>query len=120
MFDFMAEVLSFEDWKFISYDYRVAIPSYKRAEILKNKTLKVLSESNVPSEKIDVFVADEKEKELYEKTLEPGTYSKIIVGQKGMRAIRNFIQDYYPEGQRIVNLDDDVEKIQIMKDEKTI
>ena len=120
MFDFTAKVLSFEDWKFTPCDYRVAIPSYKRAEILKNKTLKVLSESNVPSEKIDVFVADEKEKELYEKTLIAGTYSRIIIGVPGMRRIRNFIQDFYDEGDMIVNLDDDIEKIERFVDEKTI
>lgn len=125
LFDFedTIEIEKFEDWKknsFQKFDYRIAIPTYKRHETLKNKTLKILKDKGIDFNLIDVFVADETEKELYEKTLEPETYSKIIVGQKGMRAIRNFIQDYYPEGQMVVNLDDDVEKIQIMKDEKTL
>ena len=124
LFDFedTPEIEQFEDWKKNpkKFEYRIAIPTYKRHETLKKKTLNLLKNSGIDPDLIDVFVADNSEKELYEKTLEPGTYSKIIVGQKGMRAIRNFIQNYYPEGQRVVNLDDDVEKIQIMKDEKTI
>lgn len=116
------EIEKFEEWKKNpkKFEYRIAIPTYKRHETLKKKTLALLKKSGIAPEIIDVFVADDSEKELYEKTFEPGSYSKIIVGQKGMRAIRNFIQDYYPEGQRVVNLDDDVEKIQIMKDEKII
>ena len=116
------EIEKFEDWKKNpeKFEYIIAITTSKRHETLKKKTLALLKKSGIAPEIIDVFVADDSEKELYEKTLDPGTYYKIIVGQKGMRAIRNFIQDYYSEGQKIVNLDDDVEKIQIMKDEKTI
>lgn len=125
LFDFedKPKIEKYEDWvenSFKRFDYRIAIPSYKRNETLKNKTLKILAEGGIDPSKIDVFVADDSEKELYEKTLVGGTYSKIVVGQKGMRAIRNFIQDYYPEGQMIVNLDDDVEAIQKFVDEKTL
>lgn len=115
--------ISLKKWiatDFKQVDYRVAIPSYKRAETLKNKTLRVLEESNVPTDKIDIFVANEEEREIYERTLKKGTYSKIIVGIVGMRAIRNFIQDYYNEGDYIVNLDDDIMDICEYKDEKTL
>ena len=120
MFDFTEKVPSFDDWEYKNYNYRVAIPSYKRAKILKNKTLNVLSNSNVLPDRIDIFVANEDERIIYEKELLPGTYGRIIVGVPGMRRIRNFIQDFYSEGDLIVNLDDDVEQIEKFVNDKTI
>jgi len=89
-------------------DYIVAIPSYKRAETLRDKTLATLKEHRIPAEKIHVFVATPEEKDLYMKTLEVGTYGKLIVAIPGMAAVRNFITGYYPVGQHIVNIDDDI------------
>ena len=40
-------------------NWKIAIPSYRRAETLKSKTLKLLNECSVPLEKIFIFVADE-------------------------------------------------------------
>lgn len=125
LFDFeeVIEIEKFEDWvktNFKQADYRIAIATYKRHECLKNKTLKILKEKGIDYKRIDVFVANEEEKKIYEKTLEPGTYSKIIVGILGVCNIRNFIQNYYPEGQFVVSLDDDVYKIQKYVDEKTL
>ena len=89
-------------------DYIIAIPSYKRAETLRDKTLTTLKEHRIPAERIHVFVATPEEKDLYAKTLEAGTYGKLIVAIPGMAAVRNFITGYYPIGQRIVNIDDDI------------
>ena len=36
-------------------DYKIAIPSYKRPETIKNKTLKLLSKYNIDKKKITVF-----------------------------------------------------------------
>jgi hypothetical protein len=89
-------------------DYIIAIPSYKRAETLRDKTLITLKEHRIPAERIHVFVATPEEKDLYAKTLDAGTYGKLIVAIPGMAAVRNFITGYYPVGQRIVNIDDDI------------
>jgi hypothetical protein len=89
-------------------DYVVAIPSYKRAETLKEKTLSILAKYKIDPKKIHVFVANKEEEEIYKKTLVPGTYSKIIVGVKGNVPIRNFIFDYYPVGKPVVSMDDDI------------
>ena len=89
-------------------DYIVAIPSYKRAETLRDKTLKVLKDHKIPAEKIHVFVATPEEKERYQSLLEAGTYGKLIVAIPGMAAVRNFITEHYPVGQQIVNMDDDI------------
>lgn len=103
-----------------SCDYRIAIPTYKRHETLKKKTLKTLNESDVNPEKIDIFVSDIEEKSLYERTLDKGTYGRIIIGKIGLKENRTFIQNFYPEGQYIVSLDDDIEEIHIKEDEKKV
>ena len=46
-------------------DYVIAIPSYKRNETLKKKTMKVLDEYNISPNKIYVFVADENEMDIH-------------------------------------------------------
>lgn len=63
-------------------------------------------------------MADEEEEELYKSTLEKKTYGKIVVGEPGMGAIRRFIQQYYPEGERVLNLDDDLKGL-IVRDSDT-
>ena len=88
-------------------EYIIAIPSYKRAETLRDKTLATLKEHGIPANRIHVFVATPEEKERYGATLEAGTYGQLIVAIPGMAAVRNFITGYYPVGQRIVNIDDD-------------
>lgn len=90
------------------FQYEIAIPSYKRAETLRDKTLTVLKGYNIPSDKITIFVADKDEESIYKNTLLPETYGKIVIGVKGMGAIRNFITEYYPIGTYIVNIDDDI------------
>lgn len=89
-------------------DYVVAIPSYKRAETLRDKTLMVLHKYGIEPSRIHVFVANDDEEKSYRMTLKEGTYGKIIKGIVGMGAIRNFISDYYPIGKKIVNIDDDI------------
>ncbi len=86
----------------------IAIPSYKRAETLTQKTLVVLKKYKVPSSKIYVFVANKDEGEIYKKTLESGSYNKIIIGVPGLAPVRNFILNYFPLGKHIVFMDDDI------------
>ena len=92
-------------------DYVVAIPSYKRNETLKKKTMRVLGEYKINPKKIFIFVADQSQKKLYENTLEPKTYNKIVVGKPGIQHIRNFMPKYFPEKKPIVYMDDDISKI---------
>ena len=89
-------------------DYIIAIPSYKRAETLRDKTLKTLADYKIDPKKIHVFVANKEEEDEYKKTLEKGTYGKIIVGVPKLGPQRNFMSDYYPVGKPIVHMDDDI------------
>jgi hypothetical protein len=92
-------------------NYKVAIPSYDRAEILRDKTLKTLISQNIKPDKIDIFVANEEEEGKYKDMIDKKLYNKMIVGVKGLVNQRNFITNYYNEGDYIIQIDDDVEGV---------
>lgn len=91
--------------------YIICIPSYKRPEILRNKTLKLLNNCNISAKNIYIFVASEEEKEEYMKVISNTLYNAIIVGIHGIHNQRNFIRSYFPEDTHIVSIDDDIEEI---------
>tara|TARA_B100000989_G_C19479026_1_gene444282 strand:+ start:336 stop:1094 length:759 start_codon:yes stop_codon:yes gene_type:complete len=84
---------------------RIAIPSYKRHKYLGDKTLKTLHNFGYGIEDIDIFVGNDEEYKLYKS--EYPEYN-IIVGEVGMREIREFIFNYYDEGTHVLSLDDDI------------
>jgi hypothetical protein len=86
----------------------IAIPSYKRANTLKEKTLWNLDFYSVPNNKITIFVGNQEEYDIYSKSL---PNRNIVIGEVGMGAIRNFIRRYYPEGEFVVSFDDDLSSI---------
>ena len=92
----------------MSADYTVVVPSYKRAEGCRDKTLAVLKEYRIPKEAIYVVVADKDQKKEYEAVLDPSTYKEILVGVPGLPQVRNWIFDHFPKGTPLVSLDDDV------------
>lgn len=92
----------------VPHNFVVAIPSYKRAEILASHTLPALQAARVPSSAIYVFVANNAEKAVYEAILPRSAYRKLIVGHKGISKQRTFIMRYFPEGTRIFQVDDDI------------
>lgn len=94
--------------------YVIAIPSYKRAKTLKEKTLSVLADHNIDPKIVTVFVANQAEYDVYKAELADTAYGEnIVIGREGLGPVRNFIaQEYYPEGQYIVNMDDDLQMVQ--------
>jgi hypothetical protein len=87
---------------------KFAIPSYNRCEILKSNTLAMLEHYKIPKKQIYIFVVKE-EYQQYKDALPD--YKHIIIGAKGLANQRNFITNYFKEGQYIVNLDDDIKKL---------
>jgi hypothetical protein len=90
-------------------DYVIAIPSYKRYTQLRNKTLAFLEREGFDPNTIYVFVADVDEMKKYKDTLL--TCHDVIVGRLGLANQRNFIYDYFPLGQKILMMDDDIEDL---------
>ena len=93
-------------------DYKIAIPSYKRPETIKKKTLKVLEHHKIDPAKITIFVANEEELDAYTKSLKDTPYTNIVLGVPTIGAQRNFIENWYSEGTKLMMFDDDVEEVQ--------
>ena len=91
--------------------YVICIPSYGRANICNNKTLKTLHENQIDSSKIYVYVTEE-EYDIYNSTLDK-RYNKLIIGEKGLVQQRQFIMNQWDANQQIVFFDDDIEKIDL-------
>ena len=81
--------------------YKVAIPSYFRPTTLRDQTLRILQEHNIPPNKIHIFVADKKQKKEYKKIIPKSAYHKMIIGKPGIKNIRNFMAEYFAENEPI-------------------
>lgn len=106
--------------KGVSKDYIVAIPSYNRPDVISQKTLKTLSEGGVPAKQVYIFVANKVEEKRYLDAVPKNLYGKIVVGKIGITHQRRFIIKYFPEGQSIVSVDDDVEGLFLRKSDKVL
>lgn len=90
---------------------RIAIPSYNRYDSINDKSFKVLYDAGYTPDLIDLFVADKQQYTLYKKQVHKDI--NIIIGKKGLKNIRDFIIDYYPENTVLLCMDDDVEMIKM-------
>lgn len=63
---------------------------------------------------ITLFVASEEEKIAYERATPENLYGQIVIGKVGLMEQRNFIRDFYGEGQILCQMDDDVRAIKSM------
>jgi hypothetical protein len=93
----------------MSLSYEIAIPSYKRHNLLLKQTIPTLEKLKADLSKVTVFVADTTEKLIYDTTLQSaGLEVKVVVGVPGIGPQRQFINMHYPAGTRIFSMDDDV------------
>jgi len=100
-------------------NYEIAIPSYKRHNLLLQQTIPTLAKLNADLDKITVFVANKKEQLTYQTTLEGANLDiPVVVGVPGIGPQRQFINQYYSEGTRIFSMDDDVCGVYQKKDNK--
>jgi len=88
--------------------YTIAIPSFQRENLLVSHTLAALAKTDIDCD-IVVFTANEEESDRYRRVL-PGEI-KVITGVRGYPNQRNFIQKWFPEGERLVIIDDDIKAI---------
>lgn len=90
-------------------DYQIAIPSYARAELLRDKTLAWLDKHKVDRERITVFVANEQESDKYRYVL--GHSYRVVIGVIGKVNQQRFYHNHYPKGTPLLNLDDDTVRL---------
>jgi len=98
------------------YSMRIAIPSYNRAKVLCNKTLKLLKESGVNQYDIDLFLYDTDQNEIYDveifKTFGEHKINVIITDILDLGERLNYIlNEYYDEGEEVLLIEDDVLRI---------
>jgi hypothetical protein len=89
----------------------VAIPTYKRHHLISGKTLRFLASVSYPASKVTLFVANEEEALLYYRAVPRALYGKLVVGVPKLQPQRTFISNYYPEDAILIEMDDDIKKI---------
>lgn len=89
----------------------ICIPTYKRPRICNDKTLTMLAVNNIPSDKINVYVANQDEYDAYVQVLDKSKYNQLIIGKLGLVQQRDFISSQFPEGACIVFMDDDIDSV---------
>ena len=92
----------------ITMDYEIAIPTYERVHILKNKTWQLLRTHKIPFQCITIFVEDIEQYNKYK--TEFNDVSIVITNTEGIGPKRNFIRDFYRKRDTkwLFCLDDDV------------
>jgi hypothetical protein len=79
---------------------KIVIPTYQRYHI---KTVDLLEREGLTA---TLYVANQEEYDKYKANYPD---YEIIIGVKGIRAQREFIQSQYPEGTILLSMDDDIE-----------
>jgi len=105
-------------YKKFKLNYKIAIPSYQRPELIKTKTLQLLESYKIDKNKITIFVANKDEEKLYKKSL--NNKYKIVVGVPTLNGQRSFITKYYPKGTYLMQFDDDLTDCLIKIDDKNL
>ncbi len=90
-------------------DYVIAVRSYARASVFPLKTYRMLAHNGL-TERLYIFVANAAEKRAYEAALQGKEYRKIVVGELGGANAIRAICRHFPVGQRIVFMDDDLDR----------
>ena len=90
-------------------NYQIAIPTYKRYEILKSQTLITLDKLKADKNKIHIFVANQDEADKYKEII--GNDYQIVIGLPGIGWQRKFINSYFDKDTKVFCIDDDVKNI---------
>lgn len=93
-------------------DYKIAIPSYRRLNILKEQTLRVLKEYEIPTENITIFLFDDFDFDKYSLHLPDYKFIKTDIEDLAQRL--NYITDYYNEGDYVIIMEDDIQMIKCL------
>jgi len=94
------------------------VKSHQRVQRFWDRTWeKVIVKHGFPLEKVYVFVSLDDDVVLYK---EKYPQINIIKAPKGVAAVDNFITDYFPEGQKMIYMNDDVSDIVHYVNEKKV
>lgn len=85
-----------------------AIPTYKRPELIKRRSLSVLKESEIPEKEVFLFVSSADELKEYQYLAELGYNVVYKQDLNSLKEKNNFILDYFGAGCKIVVMEDDI------------
>jgi hypothetical protein len=101
-------------------NYKIVIPSYNRIQQVEYRTLNFLFKHNINQSKIYIF-AHPLSYDEYVEVLKPKYPNLNIVESKGgIKNSRNYINNYFNEGNKIVEIDDDVENLIDLRQDKPL
>ena len=101
-------------------NFRIAIPSSGRSELLLNKTIKYLKMTNIDFKNVDIFLSKADELNDYTDKLKEYPVNIIVANNDSINAQRNFMVRYYDVGQCVIGIDDDINSIESkINDKKT-
>lgn len=86
--------------------YEIAIPSYKRVDVLNKATLATLVRLGADLSRVTVWTANDEQRKVYEAGLKPKV--RVRTALPGVMAARQHYHSAYKVGTPILNLDDDV------------
>ena len=101
-------------------DYKIAIPSYNRIQQVEHRTLNFLFRHNIDHSKIYIFVHPFSYDEYVEVLKPKYPTINIIESKCGIKNSRNYINQYFNEGDKIVEIDDDVEDLITLREDKPL
>jgi hypothetical protein len=88
---------------------KFAIPTYKRDSIIKGLTLGYLERCGIKESEVYLFVSNLQEYEAYRKKFQDATI--VNCNAENVRDKFNFIHSFYPKGECVVVLEDDLSSI---------
>ena len=89
-------------------NYKIAVPTHRRSDKIGDLTLKVLED--FPPTNIYLFISDEEDYKLYQELY--ASYNLILTHTDNITSKFNFVQQYFPEGEWVVILEDDIKEVQ--------
>ena len=100
--------------------YKIVVPSYNRLSKLQARTLDFLFRHNIDHTKIYIFahpLSFDKYKEVLNSKY-PNI--NVIESKGGIKNSRNFINDYFNDGDKIVEIDDDIQDLIDLREDKPL
>lgn len=100
--------------------YKIVVCSYKRTKVFKDKTLKFLQDNDIDFKNMYLFLANEEEKKQYIEECDLPKGIKIVIGEVGMKNIRNCVVNYFNQDDKLFCIDDDITTISELKAGKLV
>jgi len=88
---------------------KIAIPSHERCDIIQTHTLPLLQKHNFDFDSVFVFVSKSELEKYF--LIQKKWGFNLVEGKAGILNMRNYIIEYFEEGDQIVEIDDDVKDI---------